>query len=239
MARTLASNRSRAIAADRLLDDDPDPARDERRDPYERVAAEARHSRALVDRAASTTCGATLTLATRSPRADDLAVEGREDLERVDPVEALEVGDPDVEHAGGLGQEVDPALRRTARIEAGPGHRRRQPERGIVLVELARLDDEDAERLARLGAGERDEVVGAQPAALDQRAAPIRRSRARMAPASRAGARRPGVTRRTCTRDGWLALVGRASAPARPRSRDGCRRRPWPTGIRCRHGCRR
>ena len=85
-----------------------------------------------------------MTLATRSPRRDDLAVERGEHLERVDPVDALELGDADVQDAGRLGDQVDPALDRAARGQARPGDRGRQPERGVVLVELARLGDEDA-----------------------------------------------------------------------------------------------
>ena len=56
-------------------------------------AAERRDPRRPRRSPASTTCGATLTLATRSPASDDLAVEHREHLERVEPVEPLQVGD--------------------------------------------------------------------------------------------------------------------------------------------------
>ena len=108
-------------AADRFLDDDPDPPRQERRDPDQRAAAEPRAIRAPASTiAASTRCGATLTLATRSPRRDDLAVEDGEDLERVDPVEPLEVGDPDVDDAVDLGQQVD-AGSRPGRASSSPG----------------------------------------------------------------------------------------------------------------------
>ena len=71
---------------------------------------------------------------------DDLAVEGREDLERVDPVEALEVGDPDVE------RRRPTSASRSTRLWAGPrdrqprpGDGRRQTQRRLVLVQLARL----------------------------------------------------------------------------------------------------
>ena len=90
---------------------------------------------------------------------DDLAVEHGEDLERVDPVEPLELGDADVEHAGGVGDEVDPALDRTALGQPGSGHGGGKTEGGLVLVELARLRDEDADRIARIGGGECHEVV--------------------------------------------------------------------------------
>ncbi len=102
--------------------------------------------------AASTRCGATLTLATRSPRVDHLPVERGEDLERVDPVEALEVGDPDVERRPAASASRSTRLcDRAALGQVRAGHRGRQPERGLVLVELAGLGDEDADRIARLG----------------------------------------------------------------------------------------
>jgi hypothetical protein len=67
LAWTLASNRERAVARTDSLTTDAHPARDERRDPDERVAAEGGDPRSSIDVAASTMCGATLTLATRSP----------------------------------------------------------------------------------------------------------------------------------------------------------------------------
>ena len=99
-------------------------------------------------------------------RLDDLAVERGEDLERVDPVEPLELGDPDVEDAGGLGEQVDPALGRAAHGQPGARHGRRQAEGRIVLVELPGLGDEDGDRIAGLARGERGQVVRGQPAAL-------------------------------------------------------------------------
>ena len=109
--------------------------------------------------------------------------------------------------AGGLGQEIHPALRRTALDEVGAGHRGRQPERRIVLVELARLDDDDAERLARLGAGERDQVVRAQPAALD----PAGGADPHVAREDGTGQPGRGAPARGDAKDlhaaGWLALV--------------------------------
>ena len=71
-------------------------------------------------------------------RRDDLAVEHGEDLERVDPVDPLQVGDADVQDARRLGEQVDPALGRPADGQAGPGDGGGEPEGGVVLVELAR-----------------------------------------------------------------------------------------------------
>ena len=67
---------------------------------------------------------------------DDGAVEGREDLERVDAVERLQVAAPDVQHAVRLGQQVDTALGRAALREPRPGDRLGQAERGLILVEV-------------------------------------------------------------------------------------------------------
>ena len=170
---------------------------------------------------------------------DDLAVERGEDLERVDPVEALELGDADVEDARGLGEQVDPALVRAADRQAGPGHRGREPDGRLVLVELARLGDEDADRVARIGAlpiAARSSALSRRP--FDQRSPPIVRSRARTAPTRRAGTRRPGVTRWTCTRVVWRSVPADL-APQRGLDRASCvddGHRAF--GSRGRRGCR-
>ena len=75
---------------------------------------------------------------------DDLAVEGGEHFERIDPVDPLELGDPDVEHARERSEQVHPALGRSADRQARPGDGRGQAERRIVLVELAGLRHQDA-----------------------------------------------------------------------------------------------
>src|SRR5262245_11240241 len=97
---------------------------------------------------------------------DDLAVEHREDLERVEAVEPFELGDEDVDDARGRGDEVEPALVRAADVEVRAGDGASQPDRGVVLVKLSRLDDDDADRRPGIGAGDGREVVGAQPATL-------------------------------------------------------------------------
>ena len=145
MARTLASNRSRAVARSDSLTTTPTRPRDERRDPDERLAAEAGHARALVDDRRLDDVRRDLDARHEIARLDDLAVEDGEHLERIDPVEPLEVGDPDV-HAR-------PGARRAGRPGSGPGRATvrpgpatavGEPERGLVLVELAGLGDEDA-----------------------------------------------------------------------------------------------
>ena len=211
MAWTLASNRSRARRPDRLLDDDPDPATARTARPTRAGGCRSRPAaRPRRPCAASTRCGATLTLATRSPLRHDLAVEGGEDLERVDPVEPLEVGDPDVERRRRPRRGGRPgSATGRAGSRPGPGHRRRQPERGLVLVQLARLGDEDADRVAGLGGGERDEVVRGQPPALRPARAADPSGRARgWRRRAGPGTRRPGVTRWTCTpMAGWRSVA--------------------------------
>ena len=118
--------------------------------------------------AASTTCGATLTLATRSPFSTIWPSKTREDLERVQPVEPLELRDPDVDDTGGRGDEVQTALIRAADIQAGAGDGLGQADGGLVLVEFAGLGDEDRDRSSRdrAAAASASEVVRRQPPAL-------------------------------------------------------------------------
>ncbi len=97
---------------------------------------------------------------------DDLTVEPGEHLERVDPIQPLEIADPDIEDAVRLGDEVDPALSRAARDEPRPGDGCGQADGRLVLVEFACLRDEEADRVAGIGAGEGGQVVGRQPATL-------------------------------------------------------------------------
>jgi hypothetical protein len=151
---------------DRLLDDDPDPARDERRDPHQRTAAEVGQPRPGVDGRGVDDVRRDLDARHEVTGVDDLAIEDREHLERVDAVEPLEIPDPDVDHAGGGGQQVDAALRRPALGQPGAGHRSGQPEPGLVLVELAWLGDDDTDRFAWIGGREGRQVVGGQAPAL-------------------------------------------------------------------------
>ena len=88
----------------------------------------------------------------------DLAVEDREHLERIDPIEALERRQPDMDDAVGGGEQVDPALGRAAQGRAGARHGVGEPAGGLVFVEIARLEDQDGDgraRVARLGARRR------------------------------------------------------------------------------------
>ena len=91
----------------------------------------------------ATTCGAILTLATRSPGLDDRAVELGEDLERVEAIDPLQRPDPDVEDAVVGRPQVDPALDRPARFQPLSGNRERETQRGVVLVEFARVEQDD------------------------------------------------------------------------------------------------
>ena len=106
----------RAGARSDSLTTTADPHRPERRDPRRADrGADAGDPRAALDDATpSTTCGATLTLATRSPARDDRPSNTREDLERVDPVEALERA------RRGRGRRPSCAASRSTRLSAGP-----------------------------------------------------------------------------------------------------------------------
>ncbi len=107
---------------------------------------------------------------------DHLAVEQGEDLHRVDPVESLDEGAPNVDHAVHRGEQVHPALGRAARRQARSGDGRRESERRLVLVEVARLHDEHGDPVACQaavpahdddpGRGKRVQVGAGQPPAL-------------------------------------------------------------------------
>ena len=55
--------------------------------------------------------------------------------------------------------QVDPALHGAAAGQAAPGDRVGEPCRGFVLVHLAGLEDEERDRLAKVGVAQLDEVV--------------------------------------------------------------------------------
>ena len=150
--------------------------------------------------AASTRCGATLTLATRSPRRDDLAIEDREHLERIDPVEPLEIGDPDVEHAVGCGDQVDPALGRAADVRPGPATAAASRSAASSSWSSPASGHEDRDRPARLRGGRgASRSSGGQPPALGPARAATVRSRGEDCPDQARGRAPPGVTRSTRT----------------------------------------
>ena len=138
----------------------------ERRDPHERALTEAGQPRTRVDDGRLDQVRRDLDARDELAARDDLAVEGGEHLERVDPVDALEGRDPDVEHAVDGGDEIDPALGRATDRQSRPGDRGREAQARLVLVELVGTRDEHRHRVARFGAGERNEVVGRQAPAL-------------------------------------------------------------------------
>ena len=96
----------------------------------------------------------------------DLAIETGEDLEGVDAVDPLEVRDVDVEDARVRGEQVDPALRRAAAGQAAPADRVSKPRRRFVLVHLTGFEDQDRDRLAKVGVAELGEIVLGQAPAL-------------------------------------------------------------------------
>ena len=76
-------------------------------------------------------------------------------------------GDEDVDDAVGRGHEVEAALVRAADVQVRAGDRTGQPQRRIVLVQLAGLDHEDRHGRSCLGGGEGEQVSSGQPATLD------------------------------------------------------------------------
>jgi hypothetical protein len=150
----------------RLLDDDPDPPRQERGDPDEWMAAETGQPGAGIHRRSIHEVRRDLDAPDQIAGLDDLAIERGEDLERIDAVEPLEIGDPDVEHARSRGQQVDPTLDRAVHGQPGTCHGGRETDGGVVLVQLARFGDEDGDRLPSRGSRQRRQVVRGQPPSL-------------------------------------------------------------------------
>ena len=93
---------------------------------------------------------------------DDLAVVDGEHLERIDPVQTLERADPDPDDSSHRGVQVDPALGRSAQLEARTGHGGGQAQGGLVLVEIAGLRDEHDERRLRARSRQRDRAFGGE-----------------------------------------------------------------------------
>ena len=151
---------------DGLLDDDPDPARHERRDPHEGVAAEAGQPGARIDRRRVDEVRRHLDARDEIAAGDDLPVEPGEHLERVDAVEPFEIADPNVEDTIRLGDEVDATLGRPPRDEPRAGDGRGEADGRLVLVQFACLRNEEADRVAGIGAGERRQVLGREPPTL-------------------------------------------------------------------------
>ena len=89
-----------------------------------------------------------------------------EDLERIDPVEPLQLGDADVDHPARQPQPGRPGSRRTPHHQPGSADGPRESDGGLVLVELAGLRDEDRQRFARVSRADRQKVTGRQPPAL-------------------------------------------------------------------------
>ena len=199
LARTLASNLVRAGArTDSLTMTPTRRGRNGATQTIGRLPKSASRAPASTV-AASTRWGAILTLADEVALLDDLAVERGEDLERIDAVEPLELGDAHVEDAGSLRAQVDPALDGGADRQPRTRHGRRETHRGVVLVQLPGFRHEDRHRVAGLGRGEHGEVVRAEAPALGPALAGDRQVTRQDRPDEARGARFPGVTRWTCT----------------------------------------
>ncbi len=170
-------------------------------------------------------------------RFDHLAVEDREDLERIDPVEPFKVTDANVDDPVDVGQQVHAALRRPTIDQAGTGHRGGQAERRFVFVELAGVGNEDADRIARSGSGQSRQIFGAQPATLRPTAARDRQ----VAGENRSDEACGRTSARSDPFDAYRVTPGDAgpnpNGRARPRSRGACRPPPSGCGTHCPRGC--
>ncbi len=167
LARTLASNLVAGDPPDGLLDHDPDAAMTERRDPHDRLAAEGGQAGRGVDDPGVDDVGRDLDARHEVALLDDLAVEDREDLERVQSIDALELRDEHRDDAGRGGNEIETALVRPASVEIRAGDGLGQADRGVVLVQFPGLHDEHRHGRAGIGRSQGQKVVGAEPAALD------------------------------------------------------------------------
>ena len=154
---------------DRLPDHDRDPQVQERRDADDRPAAVARQPLAGRHRRLVDDGRRDLDARDEVAGPDDRAVERGEHLERVDPVEPLQLPGPDEQHAAGLCEQVDPALVWSTDRDAVVADGRREPQRRVVLVKVARLEDEDRDPLSgdrrRIGR-QRRQVGRREPPAL-------------------------------------------------------------------------
>ncbi|MFL5721586.1 MAG: hypothetical protein ACJ778_14030, partial [Chloroflexota bacterium] len=83
----------------------------------------------------------------------------------VDPIQALEVGDPNVDDAVDVRDEVEPALRRAARDHTRTRYGPRETHSGIVFVDLALIRQQDGDGLIRIGSRDDLEIVDAQATA--------------------------------------------------------------------------
>ena len=131
---------------------------------------------------------------------DDLAVEDREHLERVEPVEPLELGDANVDDARRRGDEVDPALVRAAASRPGPATAVASRSAASSSWSSPASGTRTVTGGAGSAGGERAQVVGRSAADPSPSARRRRSGHGRgPLPTSFAGARRPGTTRSTRT----------------------------------------
>ena len=149
---------------ERLLDQHADPHRHERRDPDQRP----RPARAIATPrstiAAGTTCGATLTDATSWPAAT------------TDPSSAVNTSSGSIRSSSSTSRDADVEHARRARPGGRPGsrwgraasrpgaaHRGGEPERRLVLVEVAGLHDQHGDGSPRARPGRRRRAPRGRP----------------------------------------------------------------------------
>ena len=208
-------------------------------DPHDRLRCRTRRSARRPRRSpASTTCGATLTLATRSPFSTTWpsntvkTSSGSSRLSRSSSATCT-LTTPAAAATRSSRLWFGP---RTSRF--GPGDGLRQADRGVVLVQLAGLGHDDRDRRSQVGRGR---APAGRPRdsrrPLTSAAPPTVRSRVRTPPASLAG----HAPTRSDPLDAHAGPPARqaASGRARPRSRGGCRPPPCALDSRGPRGCPR
>jgi hypothetical protein len=129
----------------RLLDDDRDRHRPERRDTDQRAPAVARDPRTGGNHRGGQYVRRDLDAGDEVVLGDDRAVQAGEDLEGIEAVQPFEITRSDVDDAVVGRDQIDTALDGPARGEALPRHDRGEPERSLVLVEIAVLRDDDGD----------------------------------------------------------------------------------------------
>ena len=147
---------------DGLLDDDPTVERTNGATHTTGVLPKPGDARTLLDDRARHDMWRDLDAGHQIPGRDDLAVERGEDLERIDPVDLLEVADVDVEDAGHVAMRSTRLCVGPRRVETAARDGVGQPDGGIVLVHLPRLEHDHRDRVGEVGVRQPRQVVAGQ-----------------------------------------------------------------------------
>ena len=172
------------------------------------------------------------------PPLDDLAVERREHLKRVDAVEALQFGDSNVQDTTRGGHQIDPTLRGASPLQVRSGHSVGQAQRSVILVQIACLRDEHHPNLT-VERPKPIQIARGQPATLGPALAvhdEVAGQHGALEVFPRPSARFEVLE--VHAQSGSVRLSVRPTGPARPRLRAARGLPPWPCGTRDRRGCR-